>query len=108
METVNGLGQQNLIDYVLKNSGLKKNQFVFALQSRSSYCSFIVARNDELVVLGSFNFEKFILNKPPYDPGRELIAITRFLDLCINKFQDPSIVVPDLEGNSDYWNDCYK
>jgi hypothetical protein len=108
MDTVKGLGAKNIVDYVLANSTLQKDQFAFVMKGLSGAATFMVAKENKLIDLGDFDYRRFIRVTPPYDTQNDVIAITRFLDLCIRKFEGESITVPELFGNSDSWDKCYK
>jgi hypothetical protein len=108
MKTIKGLGKKNMVDYVLANSTLQEEQFAFVMIGLSGAATFIVAKDNKLIMLGEFDYRRFIHIAPPYDTQNNVIAITRFLDLCIRKFEGEDISVPELFGNSDGWDECYK
>ena len=104
---INGLGYENLIEYVLNNSTLAADQFTFAAKGGDGYSSFIVAQKDKLLSLGTFSYDRFIRVEWGQTKA-DAFAITAFLDLCIKKIEDPTIVIPRLTGNPDMWAACYK
>ncbi|MEI6673524.1 MAG: hypothetical protein WCL02_09950 [bacterium] len=107
MNTVKGLGIKNIVDYVLANSKLQEDEFAFVRILLSEAITFIVAKDNKIIGLGQFDCKRFSI-EPPYDTKNDIIAITRFLDLCIRKLEDENITVPELFGNSDFWDECYK
>jgi len=104
---VNGLGHNDLVDYVLENSTLKKGQFALISSifgKEDGYHHFFLT-TDTLLEMGWVESNRFIEG----DPCEEnLFAMTKFLDLCIKKIEDPSIMVPILGGNPEGWDACYK
>lgn len=102
-----GLGYKSLENYVIENSSLKKEQFVFVMFGGDGYAHFLVAKDNQIIDLGQFYYNLFIPGGGSKIEG-DLIAITRFLDLCIKKLEDPKIEVPMLTGNPDMWDVCYK
>ncbi len=107
MEIIKELIYQSFVDYVINNSTLKKDQFTFAMQGGHGYATFIVAKDNKLLFLGEFSFDRFIRGVYGTDED-DLIAITKFLNLCIKKLEDHSIKVPILYGNPEVWDRCYK
>jgi hypothetical protein len=107
---VDGLGHKNLVDYVLKNSTLKKDEFVFAIVfmlGGDGYAHFLVAQDNKIIDLGEFYYDRFIGCNHEWS-GADVPAISKFLNLCIQKITDPSIKVPILTGNPDMWDKYYK
>lgn len=105
---VAGLGYNNLEAYVIANSSLKKGQFVFAMLGGDDYSHFLVAKDNQITDLGEFSYERFI--RVEYGSEEtDIVATTRFLDLCIKKLEKPTLKkVPMLAGNPDLWDKCYK
>jgi len=108
MNTIKGLGAKNIVDYILANSTLQEDQFAFVMRGLSGAATFIVAKDNKLIKLGDFDYRRFIRITPPYDTQKDVIAIAIFLDLCIRKLEGEDINVPELFGNSDNWDACYK
>ena len=106
-EYIKNLEVSSLVDYVLKNSDLKINQFTFTLDPGTGYSKFIVVMDNKLIELGEFYYE-IHLRKRFGITKKDLIAMTKFLDLCIEKFLNKKIEVPTLHGNPEYWDACYK
>ena len=104
---IKNLEVSSLINYVLENSNLKINQFTFTLDPGTGYSEFVIVKDNKLVKLGEFYYEiekrkKFGINE------EDFISMTKFLDLCLEKIENPAINVPTLVGNPDYWDECYK
>ena len=107
MGIVKGLGSKNLVDYVLNNSTLKKDQFTFAMKGRDGLASFLVAKDNVLLSLGQFSYKRFI--RVEYGTSEaDLMAISKFFDLCIQKLSIPGIEVPKLDDNDAFWSEYYQ
>ena len=97
----------SLINYILENSNLNTDQFTFTLGDTTGYSKFVVVKDNKLIKLGEFYYEidqrkRFGITE------KDLVAMTKFLDLCLEKIENPTINVPTLVGNPDHWDKCYK
>jgi hypothetical protein len=106
MEMIKSLGDKAIVEYVTRNSTLKADQFTFAMEGGDGYASFLVVKENKLVRLGQLSYERFI--RVEYGTtNKDRWALTKFLDLCIQKLNGKKVSVPVLFGNPEGWNKTY-
>lgn len=106
MEMIKSLGSKAIVEYVQNNSTLTQNQFTFAMEGGDGYSSFLVAKENKMIRLGKLSYNRFI--RVEYGTTtKDRFALTKFLNLCIQKFNGKKVSVPVLFGNPEGWNKIY-
>jgi len=101
------LGITNLIGYILAKSKLQSDEFTFTMPDENDNSFFVVIKDNKMICLGQFTYGTLLRTQYAQSKS-DLKAIQRFLDLCIQKIEDPKIIVPPLGKKPENWDKIYK